>query len=327
MTKSQLGLLGSVLAAGALAIAGCGGGGGSGGTGGKKVDGGGTGGKGTGGGPGTGGKADAGAAGTTGTDAGTDIRADAGTGGSDARTDTGPADTAPCVTSFGAGSRLISSFDNGNIGWSPEVSGVAYTFASTKADGHTCPGALTLDLQYMAFADPDADVAANFSPAADWTGFAKVHAWVKLQTTTFAAINVVQAFTLSNGFGSYANGGYVGGSTFSDGNWHEIVLDMLQPGYGTVTTNIVNRLGIQVVLFHAMADGGPAAPTEVTMLVDDVWLEPAPPPDAGTDTAADAPADTGVDVPAPVDTGLDVPAVDTGVDVPAVDTVVDLTVG
>jgi hypothetical protein len=114
MTKSQLGLLGTVLAAGALAIAGCGGGGGGGGTGGRKADGGtggkGTGGSGAGGVTGTGGRADAGTGGMTGTggaaDSGTggsadgggtggavsDAGSDVGTGGTDAGDETGGSD-------------------------------------------------------------------------------------------------------------------------------------------------------------------------------------------------------------------------------------------
>jgi hypothetical protein len=313
MTKSQLGLLGSVLAAGALAIAGCGGGGGSGGGTGGKADAGGTGGKVDGG--GTGGRVDGGAAGMTATDAGVGGRTDGGADASDARVDTGPGDTGPCVTSFGSSSRLLSSFDNGNVGWSAGVSGLAYTFASLRNDGHTCPGAISLNVQYMAYGDSGADVESTYGTAADWTGFTKVHAWAKLATATFAAVGGVQAFVQSNGYANYANGGYVNASTFMDGNWHEIVFDMLNPGFGTVTFNAINRIGIQVVVQGARADGGPPAPTEVTLVVDDVWLEAAPPPDAAPDVSVD----TGVDAPA-ADTGVDAPAADTGVDVPAVDT-------
>src|SRR5205823_1919374 len=108
----------------------------------------------------------------------------------------------------------------------------------------------------------------------------------KLVTSTYAAVNGAQPFVHSNGYTNYANGGFVSGSTFSDGNWHELILDMQHPGFGTVTFNNINRVGFQMLVFSSASDGGPAAPSDVTMLVDDVWLDPAPPiPDAGHDRA------------------------------------------
>ena len=95
----------------------------------------------------------------------------------------------------------------------------------------------------------------------------------------------MQPFVQSNSFGSYVNGGFVSGSTFSNGGWHELVLDFAHPGFASapVVLNAINKFGIQIpLLFSSATDGGPAAPTDVQMLIDDIWLKSAPPaPDAG----------------------------------------------
>ena len=326
MTKSQLGLLGSVLAAGALAIAGCGGGGGSGDTGGKKVDGGGTGGKGTGGGPGTGGKADAGTAGTIGTDAGTDIRADAGTGGSDARTDTGPPETGACVTSYANGA-VQFAFDSGaNLGWAGSTSGdVSATTASvggSLTEGAKCPGALSLFVTYGSHVGQTVTVNYNHnSPPLNWSGFGKAHFWLKAIASDYTGINGFQTYVQSQtNYGNYKAAPYTNSSVLSDGAWHEAVVDI-------TTSDLPNvvQIGVQIQ-FAAAPDAGTNNGGSVTLFVDDIWLENAPPVDAAPDVPPDVPVDTGVDVPA-IDTGVDVPAIDTGVDVPAVDTGVDVTVG
>jgi hypothetical protein len=316
MTKSQLGLLGSVFAAGALAVAGCGGGGG-GGTGGK-IDGGSAGGKGgtaAGGTTGTGGKGGAagGAAGTTTvSDGGTDNRADSGSGGTDARTDTGPGDTGPCATSFGAGSQLLYSFDSGYSPWFPEVSGLDYAFGATKTDGHTCPGAVTMTVQFASYGDPSASLSTTFNNTPqNWSSYVKLHIWVRLITTNYAAVNGVQSFINSNGYANYSNSNvFLGGSTFSDGNFHEVVFDLLHPNpfTGAVVLGVINKMGVQVLVQDVPQDGGVPAAAPIQLLVDDVWLEAAPPPDAGLEVGPDATTDT------PADVGVDASSADTGVD-------------
>ena len=330
MKKSQLGLLGSLLATGALAIAGCGGGSSGGGTGGK-ADAGGTGGKGgvtggVGGKLGTGG----GGAGGVATDGGTDVKTGAGGSSMDGGTDTG--DTGPCTTSVGAGNRLLFSFDNGlNVGWFAEVQSVGYTFGSTKTDGDRCPGAISLTINYTSISNPNDDVVYRFGTPDNWTGFSKLHASIKLVASNYTAISGVQPFFQTNNNGSYSNGGFASGSTFANGRFHEIVLDMLNPGYtqGTVMFNSISSVGIQIVLATA-TDGGPSTPGDVQLLVDDVWLEAAPATDAGMDTSADVPADTGTDVP-PADTGVDLAPADTntgtGTDTAPTDATVDATTG
>ena len=70
--------------------------------------------------------------------------------------------------------------------------------------------------------------------------------------------------------------------------------------------NAINKFGIQILVAGSATDGGPAAPTDVQMLVDDIWLEPTPPaPDAGPDVGPDVAPDVAPDATTPVDTGVD----------------------
>jgi hypothetical protein len=313
MTKSQLGLLGSVLAAGALAIAGCGGGGGGGGTGGKAD--GGTGGKADGGGmggTGTGGRIDAGSAGTTGTDAGNDVRADSGSGGSDARADTGPSDTGPCVTSYPNGA-VQFAFDNGaNLGWSGSTGGdVSTTTASVGGsliEGSKCPGALSLFITYGSHVGQSVTVNYNHNnPPLNWSGFGKAHFWIKVVASDYSAYNGFQTYVQSQTNYQNYKSAYTIPSTVSDGAWHESVVDIT----ASDLPNVV-QIGVQVQ-FAAAPDGGTNNGGTLTLFVDDIWLENAPPPDAAPDVPPDVPTDTGTDVP-PADTGVDVPAGDVATD-------------
>ena len=303
MTKSHLGLLGSVLAAGALAIAGCGGGGGGGGTGGK-ADAGGTGGKGTGGGTGTGtgGRVDGGAGGmTTVTDAGAGGRTDGGAGGSsDARIDTGPADTGPCVTTYANGT-VQFAFNNGaNLGWAGSTDGdVSATTASvggSLTEGSKCPGALSLFVAFGSHVGQKVTVLYNHnSPPLDWSGFAKAHFWLKAVASDYSGINGFQPYVQSATNYSNYKSTYVNASTLSDGVWHEAVVDIT----ASDLPNVV-QLGVQIQ-FKDAPDAGANPAGTVTLYVDDIWLENAPPPDAAPDMSVD----TGVDAPAATDTGAD----------------------
>jgi hypothetical protein len=321
MTKPQINLLGSIFAAGALAVAGCSGSSSNGGTGGK-ADGGGAGGAGgaraTGGTTGTGGKTDggttdAGTAGTTGTTDGGDARIDAGTGGTtDARVDTGPVDTGPCITSFGAGNQVLFNFDNGvRTDWTARGLPGA-SVGSDSTSGHTCPGELSLTIPFTMYGDQSTDIGIGFTPM-DWTAYAKLHVWVKLITSNYPAVNGVQSYLQSNG--GYANSDvFVSGSVFADGNFHEVVFDLAHPN-GTLTKSVVDRVGLQVLVQGALADGGFASAASVQVFLDDFWLEASPPPsDAGSDAVPAV--DTGVDVPAATDVGADVLPTDTATDSP-----------
>jgi len=43
--------------------------------------------------------------------------------------------------------------------------------------------------------------------------------------------------------------------------------------------------------------GAPATPSQVILLMDDIWLEALPPSDAGTDGGGEGGAETGGDAP------------------------------
>jgi hypothetical protein len=338
MTKSQLGLLGSLFAAGALAMVGCGGGS-SGGTGGTT----GTGGKGGGGGTttGTGGHGGATAVGGAGggaPDAGSDVHTGAGgagTGGSDAGGDAGPIDATACTTSFGAGNRVLFAFDNGSttgwesVGSDPADSGLTLSVGGTTTDGVACPGAAVLTAPFTVYggagnteqAQIDYQFFNNGGPLS-YVGYSKLHMSVKVVTTAYGALAAIQPFAglVSNATpATYPYlGQYTGG--INSAAWREFIIDL--SGYSSADFKIGN-LGAQVQLQGTAPGGGPAAPTTIQLLIDDVWLEAAPAvTDAGTDATTDVPVDTGTDVPA-VDTGVDVAPTDTGVS----DTAADATPG
>jgi hypothetical protein len=235
MTKSQLGLLGSVLAAGALAIAGCGGGGGGGGTGGKAD--GGTGGKATGGTTGTGGKVDAG------TDAGSDVRTDSGAGGTttvvdggDARTDAGDVPAGDGGTDA-ATQTLLYDFESGVQGWAS--SGATVT-AST--DQHF-DGVQSLKIAFAPA--PEAGTAPNnvlipVDNHALWPGtMVTLHAFFPTGTPTTGSI-YFQAFSQYNAFGGFDS---AGNST------HTIMPGAFNTWTYTIPNTFpggLNRLGVQV---------------------------------------------------------------------------------
>ncbi len=322
MTKSHINLLGCLFVAGALAAAGCGGGS-SGGTGGAS----GTGGKGGAAGGGAGGKAatggaggngTGGAGGVTGAGGKTDGGTDSGAGGAaDAHADTGPVDTTPCVTSFGAGNQLLYSFDSGYGNWFAEVQNLGYSFGFSPTEHNTCPGALSMTVDFVSYGDPGASVSTTFgNTPANWTGFSKLHIWVKLVTTDYTAINGIQSFINSNGYANYSNSNvFLGGSTFSDGAFHELVFDLNHPNTstGAVFFSVINKMGVQLLVKGAPTEGGVPSAAPVDVLIDDVWLE-ASPPDAGSDVPPDVAPDVTPDVPAadaPIDT---VVPIDTAVD-------------
>ena len=57
---------------------------------------------------------------------------------------------------------------------------------------------------------------------------------------------------------------------FSDGDWHEIVLNLV-PASNYVPTAI-NQTGVQIIA-RGVAPATPSAPVPTTVFVDDVWLE------------------------------------------------------
>jgi hypothetical protein len=231
------------------------------------------------GGTGEAGSAGGGGAGGTGGGAGGSA---GGTGGSAG----GGGATGVCTTSFPG--RLLFDFDGGaNAGWGAVVdgdnanSGLAPSFGSTLADGHTCPGAIMVDVPFTAYSSKEAVSATfNYGTAADWTGFSKLHFWIKIETSTIAELNGVQTFIQSNGYAIYTSQFTNASPTFVNGDWQEVVMD-LDPSSNTPVLSTVNQLGVQVLLASAAPSAGPATPNPVTFLVDDIWLEAAPSGDGG----------------------------------------------
>jgi hypothetical protein len=87
----------------------------------------------------------------------------------------------------------------------------------------------------------------------------------------------------------------------SDGQFRELVLDLTDPGTGPfngVTPSDIQLMGFEVLLNMAPPAGAPATPSQVILLMDDIWLEARPPSDAGADAgdggdlAGDAASDT-----------------------------------
>ncbi len=326
MTKSKINLLGSLFVAGALAAAGCGGGGSGGGTGGK-------GGSGSGGTTGTGGHA-TGGTGAGGTDTGGNGAGGNGTGGKTdggttdsgaggAATPDGSVDATPCTTSVGAGNLLLFAFDNGSItGWEhqqsdPADAGLAPTISGTTTDGNTCPGAGVLTAPFTAYggtgnteqAQIDYSFYSNGGPKS-YVGYSKVHMAVKVVTDNYGEIAGLQPFV---GLVSNASpmtypyiGQYTGG--INSNAWRQFTLD-LSPNSSADFK--IGNLGAQIQLQQTAPGTGPATPGTITVLIDDVWLEAAPAPDAGPDASPDvtpdvAPAvDASPDTTTPVDTGTD----------------------
>jgi len=218
----------------------------------------GTGGGGPGGNLGTGGSGIGGMVGTGGK---------AGTGGV---TETGGG---ACTTSFPG--LVASSFDTAgdSEGWQassvPAISG--QTVAQTSSDGHTCPGALSSTFPFTSYGQSGS--TSVFLGSISLAGRKALHAWIKLPPPAggYSVLSGVQLFVQSGNFATFNNQfGAVTG--FSDGTWHEVVLDLMA-ATPPVMLNDVDGIGVAVFTVNSQPGGAPAAPGSVTVLIDDVWVE------------------------------------------------------
>ena len=312
MRHDRLLILGGVLAAAMIAV-GCGssssptpdgaaGKGGSGGAGGK----------------GSGGTMDAGVDHGPTTDAGPDI---SGAGGStadahgdlapgdapadmamDTPVDTGSHDAGPCVTDFGAGNPVQFAFDKGvNEGWktfatnNSNLTGLTTSLGASFTEGHSCPGSVILGLNFTAYGQQGAiefyygSSPTSNPPSKNWTGFKALHGWLKVETDTLSELNGVN-FYMKSGNQMYYQAAFVAGANLGD--WHEFVIDLTRPPnaamFSGVMINDVQQIGFEAYLNAAPATGAPTTPSQVLLLVDDIWLEAAAQSDAGTIDAGDA---------------------------------------
>ena len=254
---------------------------------------------------------DAGSGGATGTGGanadGGDARADASDGATDA--------SGPCVTSFGAGNPVQYAFNGGaNAGWYQFVTdngntGVTTSLGASFTDGHTCPGALLLGVNFTAYGLPTAQAPSGSAETyfgatpngRNWTAYKNLHAWIKVTTADYQQISGVYFYVKSGNQMKYQSAPVVTGPDLSDGRFRELVVDLTNPGSGPfngVTPSDVQLMGFQVLLNMAPPTGAPTTPSQVILLMDDIWLEALPPSDAGSDGGGDGGAEAGADAPA-----------------------------
>jgi hypothetical protein len=162
----------------------------------------------------------------------------------------------------GPGSSWNGYFNMGSVG----------TFGVTNTDGHTCNGAL--DLAVTTYAQYGTNVQAYFNyggSAQDWTGYTKLHAWLKIVSSDYSTIQGVEPRVDSSGYADKLFGGFVSGSTFADGGWHETVVP-LTAGASYVPAG-VNGYQFELQLVGAKPGGAAATPPAATLLVDSIWIE------------------------------------------------------
>jgi hypothetical protein len=150
-------------------------------------------------------------------------------------------------------------------------SGSSGTLSETSTAGYPCPGALSLSVTYTAYGPKDQIYYNYQSGAQDWTGYTTMHVWLKVITSDYTSIQGVEPRIDSNAYGDKLFGGFVGGSTFAGGGWHESVIN-LTPG-ATYVPSTVNGFQFELQTTGAAADGGAGAPPQATLLVDSIWLE------------------------------------------------------
>lgn len=160
-----------------------------------------------------------------------------------------------------------------------EVGGSAGLSNSTTAwnetEGHSCPGAAALTANFTVYAASERVLAlVNFG--ANWAvpkAYARLHAWIKVvvptSTGTLDHLDQILLITNTNGYNAF-QGAPLSASLFADGDWHEIVRELI-PGPNYVPA-VVNQVGVQIVA-RSVAPAIPSAPLPTTLYIDDVWLE------------------------------------------------------
>ena len=237
-----------------------------------------------------------------------DSRPDAGDLGSD-----GPS---TCTTFFGAANPVQYAFNGGaNGGWyqflnDPPNSGLTTSLGASFTDGHSCPGALLLRVNFTAYGLPNAQAPSGSteifyasSPGGrNWTAYKNLHAWIKVEATDYQQLAGVYFYVKSGNQMKYQSAPVATGADLSNGQFRELVVDLTNVGTGPfngVTANDVQLIGFQVLLNMAPPTGAPATPSPVNLLADDIWLEALPASDAGADGGdSDAAGDAATDTPA-----------------------------
>jgi hypothetical protein len=144
--------------------------------------------------------------------------------------------------------------------------------------GHTCPGSLAATTNFEGMQYPILQQFLFDGTAGDWTGYTKLHAWIKVvmspSTDIGSAGTFVQNYSFAHGFDTDGSG--VTGA--SDQNWHESVLQLVptaaDAGSNGYDPGAINQFGVQAGAggtAYSAADGG-ALPV-ATVYIDDIWLE------------------------------------------------------
>ena len=219
-------------------------------------------------------------------DLATDLSADSPDAAGDAARD-----TRPCVTDFGASNPLQFAFNGGvNGGWNQFVghdeadAGLTTSLGASFTEGHSCPGALSFAVNFSAYGPRESGATEYFyavSPnGRNWSAYKALHAWIKIQSVDPLALDGVYFYVKSGGNAKYQSD-FGAGATLAD--WHELVVDLTNPGtgFGGVIPTDIQLMGFEVVLRTSPPPGGPATPSQIILLADDIWLEGLPPGDAG----------------------------------------------
>jgi hypothetical protein len=211
----------------------------------------------------------------TGGSAGEDAGGSAGVGGDS----TGPI---PCTSIVTGAGTLVSDFDlpGSAAGWSAvpngsSVGGLGDSFvARNVSQGHACPGSLAFTVPFSVYGvAEDANTQVNFAPTRDWTGYTRLHAWVRIPdpgTGSLNHLNAVRLAVLSGNWSIYSSL-WAPIAEFADFGWHELVLDLTAAPAADLT--VVNQIAVQVFALGTPPEGGPAAPVSTQIYIDDIWLE------------------------------------------------------
>jgi hypothetical protein len=225
-------------------------------------------------------------------DGGADL--DSGGGRPDVR-DTPPSEGTTCPPNFGGD--LLYTFDtmtgtytgkapplsalppSGNWFAYAEMGGSAGLLdgstAWSETEGHSCPGSVALTANFTVYGGSEKTMAlVNFG--ANWAtpkAYARLHAWVKVaippSTGTLDHLDQILLATNTNNYNAF-QGAPLSASTFADGDWHEIVRELI-PGT-TYYPASVNQVGVQISA-RGVAPASPSAPVPTTIYIDDLWLE------------------------------------------------------
>jgi hypothetical protein len=162
----------------------------------------------------------------------------------------------------GPGSSWSGFFNSGSVG----------TFGVTGTDGHTCDGALALAVTTYTQYGTNVQAYFNYGGSVqDWTGYKKLHAWLKVVSSDYSTIQGVEPRVDSSNYTQKLYGGFVNGSAFADGGWHETVVPLTASA--SYVPAVVNGYQFELQLVGSKPGAAAATPPAATLLVDSIWIE------------------------------------------------------